>query len=524
MADLPPSAGPAGEPFDLFVIGGGINGVGIARDAAGRGLSVALAEREDLASGTSSASSKLVHGGLRYLEHYEFRLVREALAERERLMAIAPHLVRPLRFVMPLADGLRPAWQIRLGLFLYDRLGGRSRSLPGSRRVDFARSHDAAGVKAQFRTGFSYFDCRVDDARLVIANARDAADRGALIMTRSAVVAAERAAGHWIVTVRDAVGGAQRRLRARGLVNTAGPWVAEVAERVIGMRPKDRLRLVKGSHVVVPRLYRGEHAFILQNNDGRVVFVIPFEERFSLIGTTEVEIEGRPGPVAIAEAEIAYLRDAVGAFLDRSFRASEIVWSWSGIRPLHDDGSRDPSAVTRDYVFELDGGSDAAPLLSVFGGKITTYRRLAEQALEKLGPWFPRLSPAWTAGTALPGGALGSGGIDGFIAHLLASRPGLPPELLRRLALRHGSGALAILDGVREPADLGIDFGGGLTEREVEHLVGREWARTVDDVIWRRSKLGLQLTARDKAALGAWLEARGLGAAATPAPSVIPAG
>ncbi len=498
-------AAPSGDIFDLFIIGGGVNGAGIARDATGRGLKVALAERHDLASGTSSASSKLVHGGLRYLEHYEFRLVRESLAERERLLAIAPHLVRPLRFLMPHGPGLRPAWQIRLGLFLYDRLGGRSAQLPGSHLVDFARREAGTGVKRQFRKGFSYFDCRVDDARLVIANARDAADRGALVMTRTAVVAARRQRKNWLVTTEEQPTGARRDFRARALVNAAGPWVAAVAEHVAGMAPRDHLRLVKGSHVVVPRLYEGEHAFILQNADRRIIFVIPYEERFSLVGTTEIAIDRAPGPVAISREETRYLADAVGAFLDRSFTESDVVWSYAGIRPLYDDGKSDPSAVTRDYVFEVDGSTEAAPLISVFGGKVTTYRRLAEHALEKLAPWFPGLKAPWTAGTALPGGKIGEGGVPGFLARLLAAYPGLPADLLRHLASRHGATVHALLEGARVPSDLGADFGGGLTEREVAHFVRQEWARTVDDVIWRRSKAGLAMSAEQIAALERWL-------------------
>ncbi|HZS84589.1 MAG TPA: glycerol-3-phosphate dehydrogenase [Stellaceae bacterium] len=501
MTDIASDAAPPGEAFDLFIIGGGINGVGIARDAAGRGLSVALAERDDLASGTSSASSKLVHGGLRYLEHCEFRLVREALAEREKLMAIAPHLVRPLRFILPHGPGLRPAWQIRIGLFLYDRLGGRSARLPGSRAV--ALDGDAV-VKSEFTRGFSYFDCRVDDARMVIANARDAADRGALILVRSAVTEARREGREWRLTTL-AEDGTRRRFRARALVNAAGPWVADIAERVVGMTPRDRLRLVKGSHVVVPRLYEGEHAFILQNADGRIVFVIPFEGRFSLVGTTEIALADLAGPVVISPEEIRYLAAAVGAFFKRSFAEADIVWSYAGIRPLYDDGRSDPSAVTRDYVFELEGDKAEAPLLSIFGGKITTYRRLAEHALEKLAAWFPGLKAAWTASRPLPGGDLDLAKLE---ARLIAAHPGLAPEFLRRLALRHGSQALALLDGAQQPADLGIDFGGGLCEREVEHFLRREWARTAEDVIWRRSKAGLAMSPTQIARLRDWLARR----------------
>lgn len=516
MAELSSDPSPAphpGDEVDLFIIGGGINGAGIARDACGRGLTVALAERDDLASGTSWTSSKLVHGGLRYLEHHEFRLVRESLAEREILLRIAPHLVRPLRFVMPYQPALRPAWMIRVGLFLYDHLGGRS-SLPGSEGVDLATQW-GAGLKQIFRRGFAYSDCRVDDARLVVLNARDAARNGALILTRTACVEARREGTGWLVVTEDRSSGARRRFRARALVNAAGPWVGEVAETVTRVKPRDRLRLVKGSHVVVPRLYQGEQAYLLQSADGRIVFVIPFEERFSLIGTTEVALDGRPGPVAISPAEILYLRRIVASFLERGFEEADIAWSYAGIRPLYDDGRKDPSAVTRDYVLELDGGKATPPLLSVFGGKITTYRRLAEHALDKLRPSFPGMKPAWTANGTLPGGDVGPGGMLPFISRLVASRPQMPTELLRRLARRHGSEVEMLLGGARETTDLGRHFGGGLYEREVEYFVREEWARSVEDVIWRRSKSGLHMPPEGVAALADYLARQ----VATPAPS-----
>jgi len=496
-----------GDEVDLFIIGGGINGVGIARDAAGRGLSVVLVERDDLASGTSSASSKLVHGGLRYLEHYEFRLVREALAEREVLMRIAPHVVRPLRFVMPYQPALRAAWMIRTGLFLYDHLGGRS-SLPASEGVDL-RTQDGAGLKPIFRRGFAYSDCRVDDARLVVLNARDAARNGAQILTRTSCLQARREGGLWSITSEDRRSGLRRVFRARALVNAAGPWVAQVAEKIAGIAPGDRVRLVKGSHVVVPRLYQGEQAYLLQNADGRIVFIIPFEERFSLIGTTEVAVDGDPGSVGISAEEILYLRRVVGGFLERGFDDKDIVWSYAGIRALYDDGSKDLSAVTRDYVLELDGAKGTPPLLSIFGGKITTYRRLAEQGLDKLRPSFPRMKPAWTAGKSLPGGDIGPGGMLSFVSHLVASRPHLPAELLRRLARRHGSEVETLLGDARDAADLGAHFGGGLYEREVEHFVRDEWALTVDDVIWRRSKAGLHMPKGATAPLADYLARRG---------------
>jgi glycerol-3-phosphate dehydrogenase len=498
------SVSQAGE-VDLFIVGGGINGVGIARDAAGRGLSVVLAERDDLACGTSSASSKLVHGGLRYLEHYQFRLVRESLAEREVLMHIAPHLVRPLRFVVPFRKGRRPAWLIRLGLFLYDRLGGR-RSLPGSRAIDLRHGPAGAGLQQELRDGFAYSDCRVDDARLAVVTARDAQAHGARILTRTAFTGARREAGSWVVTVADRSTGSERSFRARALVNAAGPWVAQICD-ASGVVPRRRLRLVKGSHVVVPRLYQGEQAYLLANADGRVVFIIPFEEHFSLIGTTEVAIAGAPGPVAISVEEIAYLQAAVAGFLEKSFAEADIVWSYAGIRPLFDDGHADPSAVSRDYLLELDGKSGDAPLLSVFGGKITTYRRLAERASDKLRPYFPKLGPRWTAGALLPGGDLGSKDMMSLVSHALASWPQLPPDLLRRLTRRHGGAIEEILAGVHRPADLGRHFGGMLYEREVEHFRLHEWASTAEDILWRRTKEGMHMTPAEAAGLARYLVA-----------------
>jgi glycerol-3-phosphate dehydrogenase len=511
LSELSPgsSAEPSpGDAVDLFIIGGGINGAGIARDAAGRGLSVALVERDDLAGGTSCASSKLVHGGLRYLEHYEFRLVREALAEREVLLRIAPHLVRPLRFVMPYQPALRPAWMIRLGLFLYDRLGGRS-SLPDSESVDLA-SQWGAGLKSIFRRGFAYSDCRVDDSRLVVLNACDAARRGALILTRTACIEARRDGAQWRIATEDRRSGARRVFRARALVNAAGPWVGEVAEGVAGVQPRDRVRLVKGSHVVVPRLYQGEQAYLLQSADGRIVFIIPFEERFSLIGTTEIAVDAMPGKLAILPTETLYLRRVVASFLERSYEDADVVWSYAGVRALYDDGRKDLSAVTRDYVLELDGGKATPPLLSVFGGKITTYRRLAEHALEKLQPSFPAMKPGWTAAGTLPGGDLGSGGMLHFVSRLVATRPHLPAELLRRLARRHGSEVETLLGDAAEIADLGQHFGGLLYQREVEHFLRYEWACSVDDIIWRRSKSGLHMPPEGIAALRDFLARRGV--------------
>ncbi|NJR78206.1 glycerol-3-phosphate dehydrogenase [Sphingomonas corticis] len=465
---------------DLLIVGGGINGAGIARDAAGRGLTVTLVEQDDLASHTSSASTKLIHGGLRYLEYGEFRLVRESLRERERLLGIAPHIIWPLRFVLPQTRSPRPAWLVRTGLFLYDHIGGR-RSLPGTQTVPL---DGACGEGLSDRRGkaFVYSDCWVDDSRLVVLNARDAADRGAEVLTRTRFLSARRDADGWRAVIDD--GGAAREIRARILVNAAGPWVADVLGRVPSNRQRPGVRLVKGSHIVVPRLYAGEHAFMLQNPDRRIVFAIPYERDFTLVGTTDEPWTQSPGPATIAPDETRYLLETVARYFARPVAEGDVKWSYAGIRPLHDDHAASASAVTRDYVLDLDG--EGAPLLSIFGGKITTYRKLAEHAMATLGPWLPA-SADWTAGQALPGGALPDGDAEALVLGLQASHPGAATARLRRLVRAYGTDAAAIL------AAGGEDLGGGLTTGEVDHLVAREWARTSEDVLFRRSKLGLHV-------------------------------
>jgi glycerol-3-phosphate dehydrogenase len=477
--------------YDLLVIGGGINGAGIARDAAGRGLKVLLVEQDDLASGTSSASSKLVHGGLRYLEQYEFRLVRESLAEREVLLRLAPHIIWPLRFVLPHDVGLRPAWMIRAGLFLYDHLASRSR-LPGSRGLDLKRDPAGAPLKSAFTHGFAYSDCWVEDSRLVVLNALDAAERGATIRTRCRFVSAAPEHGRWSATIRGS-GGQAETVLARVLVNAAGPWVEQVLRQGVGRSGPRRLRLVKGSHIVVPRVHHGDEAYILQHRDRRIVFVIPFEQNFSLIGTTDEFFEGDPAHVMIDAAETAYLCEAASRFMKEPVRPEHVVWSYAGVRPLYDDAAADPSTMTRDYAFEVAAGEGQPPLLSVFGGKITTYRRLAEHALAKLQPFLPSLGGSWTAGAPLPGGDIPDGDFAAFHAGLRRQRPWLPPALARRLARAYGSRVEDLLGGATRLQDLGRDLGPGLglTEREVEYLVQEEWARTAEDILWRRSKLGL---------------------------------
>ena len=491
----------AADALDLLVVGGGINGAGIARDAAGRGLRVALVEQGDFGGATSSASTKLIHGGLRYLEQYEFRLVAEALAEREVLLRLAPHIAWPLRFVMPQVAGLRPAWMIRTGLWLYDHLGGRI-SLPKSRAVRLAPEGYGAGLNPLITRGFAYSDAWVDDARLVILNLRSAQAHGALLMPRTRFVSAERRDGHWQATIEDARTGARGTLRARVLVNAAGPWVKPVLDATGGGHVPARVQLVKGSHIVVPRAYPGEHAFILQNHDKRIVFMIPYERRFTLIGTTDVAVQGLADARAISVEETRYLLDAVNAYLARPLAGHDVVWSYTGVRPLYDDGSSDPSAITRDYTLVVDE-RDGVAQLAVFGGKITTYRRLAEAALDKLQPWLASARGPWTHEKPLPG-AVNNVAIARDV--LRARRPALPQPLLEALFRRHGALADEILGDARSLADLGRDFGGGLCEREVEWFVEHEWASSADDVLWRRTKAGLHMSVAQRADFARWFD------------------
>lgn len=501
------SGGFVAEIHDLFVIGGGVNGCGLARDAAGRGLSVRLAEMNDLASGTSSWSTKLIHGGLRYLEFYEFRLVREALIERERLWAMAPHVVGPLRFVLPHHAGLRPAWMLRLGLFLYDHMGGRKR-LPATRTIDLTADEAGRPLKpGSFARGFEYSDCFVDDARLVILNARDAARRGARIHVGEKVVGAAREAGVWRVTVENVTSGARSEAMARILVNAAGPWVGQVLNGALGRNAKARVRLVRGSHIVTRRLYEHDRAYIFQNADGRIVFAIPYQDDFTLIGTTDVDHVGDPAEAAATPAEIAYLCEAVSVYFRTAVAPDDVVWAFSGVRPLYDDGASEAKAATRDYVFEVDARAGAAPLLSIFGGKITTYRRLAEEALERLKPHLRPHAGPWTASAALPGGDFPVDGLASLTADLMRLAPFLDAANARRLVRAYGAEAAVILGGARTGADLGEHFGAGLTAREVDHLTTHEWARTADDVLWRRSKLGLRVDEAGRTRLAAYMGA-----------------
>lgn len=494
--------------YDLAVIGGGINGCGIARDAAGRGASVYLCEMNDLASGTSSWSTKLIHGGLRYLEYYEFRLVREALIEREVLWRMAPHIIEPLRFVLPHHRGLRPAWLLRLGLFLYDNLGGR-KLLPGTRTLDLRADITGKPLKpGLFSLGFEYSDCRVDDVRFVVLNARDAADRGATIETRTRAIAAIRKPEGWEVTVENTVTGEQKTIHARVLVNVAGPWVADVLAHRIGVNAKARVRLVQGSHIVVRKLYDHDRCYIFQNADGRIIFSIPYQGDFTLIGTTDRDYQGDPAEVKASDEEIAYLLEAAGAYFEKPITRDDVVWTFSGVRPLYDDGASEAKAATRDYVFDLDEKPGLAPVLSVFGGKITTYRRLGQAALEKLGAFVPALKnrPEWTASAPLPGGDFAVTGRGQLAETLRADYPFLTAFDAARLAASYGTRARSFLGAAKSREDLGQHFGCGLTEAEVTYLMREEWARTAGDILWRRSKLGLRLSASEAAALDAFMQ------------------
>jgi D-erythritol 1-phosphate dehydrogenase len=488
--------------FDLIVVGGGINGAGIARDAVGRGLSVLLVEKDDLAQGTSSRSGKLVHGGLRYLEYYEFRLVREALIEREVLLAAAPHIIWPMRFVLPHSPEQRPAWLIRVGLFLYDHLGGRKK-LPPTRTLDLTAAPEGVPIRRTFRKAFEYSDCWVDDARLVVLNALDLKQRGGTVRLRTALTAARRDSERWSATFVDSVTGETLSARAKAIVNAAGPWVEDVLH-CAGSNADNRVRLVKGSHIVTRKFWDGEQAYLLQNSDGRVIFVNPYEGDLCLIGTTDIAFDGKADDVAITPEEIDYLLAIVNRYFVTQLKQSDVVDSFSGVRPLYDDSATNPSAVTRDYVFNVDAPSGAAPMLSVFGGKITTYRKLAEHALDKLKPFFPTMGAAWTEGATLPGGDLPGGDFSTWIGAFASRYPWLPASVAWGYGRRYGTRAAELLNGASSLASLGRNFGGGLYEREARFLIAGEWATTADDILLRRTKNGLHMTAPERAAFAAW--------------------
>jgi len=488
--------------YDVFVIGGGVNGTGIARDAAGRGYSVMLAEMNDLASGTSSAATKLVHGGLRYLEHYEFRLVHEALAEREVLWASAPHIIWPLRFVLPYEKNLRPAWLLRLGLFVYDHLGGR-KLLPATRTLDLSKDEAGKPLKPGYRTAFEYSDGWVDDARLVALNARDAADKGARVVTQTKVTSARREGSIWQVAMTGPNG--QETVRARLLVNAGGPWVDRVIRETVGRNEAHHVRLVKGSHIVVRKLFDHDRCYFFQNADGRIFFAIPYESDFTLIGTTDKDFEGDPQGVQISEDEVDYLLAAANEYFARPIARNDIVWTYAGVRPLFDDGASAAQEATRDYVLKVEGETDG-PLINVFGGKLTTHRRLGEQVVDRIEKLIGTKGPRWTRTARLPGGTFPPLGFEALVAAHRSGFPRLDAPLVRRLTRAYGTLMPAVLGGARTIAELGEHFGGNLYAREVDYLMAREWARLADDVLWRRSKLGLRVSAEDKARLSRYME------------------
>lgn len=487
---------------DLFVIGGGINGAGFARDAAGRGLSVVLCEKDDLAEGTSSRSGKLVHGGLRYLEYYEFRLVREALIEREILMNNAPHIIWPMRFVLPHSPQDRPAWLVRLGLFLYDNLGGRKK-LPGTRTLNLHRDPEGAPIKDSYTKGFEYSDCWVDDARLVVLNAIDAAERGAVVLTRSPCTSARREDGVWRVTTSNKLTGQTQEFEARVLVNAAGPWVTDVLTRVAGSNSTRSVRLVKGSHIIVPKFWKGEQAYLVQNHDKRVIFINPYERDKALIGTTDMAYEGRAEDVTAGEDEIQYLIDAVNRYFKETLTRDDVQMTFSGVRPLFDDGQGNPSAVTRDYVFDLEEAG-GAPMLNIFGGKITTFRELAERGIHKIKKFFPEMGADWTDSAPLPGGDMMDSDYEAFRDTMKADFPWMPRDLRHHFGRLYGTRIDKIVGDASSLGGLGRHFGGNLYEAEVNYLVKHEWAQTAEDILWRRTKHRLHLSNEEQQAFTDW--------------------
>ena len=489
---------------DVAIIGGGINGCGIARDAAGRGLSVFLCDQGDLGGGTSSASTKLIHGGLRYLEFYEFRLVREALAEREVLLNSAPHIIWPLRFILPHHSGQRPWPVIRLGLFFYDHLGGR-RLLPPTRSLDLAKDVAGRGLKDKYHRAFEYSDCWVEDSRLVVLNARDAADRGAEIRTRTKCLAARREGNLWRLTLENQRDGTRSEITSRALVNASGPWVSDVVTTIAGRNVPARVRLVKGSHIVIDRVFEHDRAYTFQNADGRICFAIPYEGDFTLIGTTDEDFTGDPATAVISEEETEYLLSSVSEYLEHPLTRAMIRWTYAGVRPLYDDGASKAQEATRDYVLSLDEVAGKAPLLSVIGGKITTYRRLAERAMRELRGAFPTMRTSWTRDAKLPGGDVPVASYGDWVESMSRRYSFLDRRLVGRLCRTYGSRINVVLAGVLRAPDLGRDFGAGLSEREIEYLVAHEWAETADDVLWRRSKLGLHLAPDQRSAVDLFL-------------------
>ena len=489
--------------YDLLIIGGGINGTAIARDAAGRGLKVLLCERDDLAGHTSSASTKLIHGGLRYLEYYEFNLVRHALKEREVMLRAAPHIIWPMRFVLPYDKGLRPAWMLRTGLFLYDHIGGRE-MLPGSKSLKLDKAPHLGVLESRFKTGFEYSDCWVDDARLVVLYAIDAAHHGADIRTRTEVLSVKTTGRGYSAEIKQ--NGKIETIHAKGVVNAAGPWVDEVLGKIKPSDNEQSLRLVTGSHIVTKKLFDGDHAYLFQNADNRVIFAIPYEHDYTLIGTTDKPYDLSEGPVKISEEEISYLCEAASEYFENDISPEDVVWTYAGVRPLYDDKKADASAVTRDYVLDIEELSEEAPFMSVYGGKITTSRRLGEQAMQELAKYFKNAGDDWTESALLPGGDLYDADFDRFFADMQKRYPALNEDLLKRLCHAYGTRITLILgDGKTQP-DLGQNFGAGLYEIEAKYLINHEWATSAEDILWRRSKLGLHMTKDQRANFTTWFE------------------
>lgn len=491
------------KSVDLLIIGGGINGVGVAVDAAGRGLSVLLCERDDLGAHTSSESSKLIHGGLRYLKTFQFKLVHEALKEREILIQKAPYLVHPLRFVLPFDKRFNPAWVIRAGLFLYDHLA-RRHFLAKSRSINLRKNNEGISLKEEFRKGFTYTDCFTDDSRLVVINAMHAREQGATIMTHTECVSAKRSNHDWVVTLKRY--DETFTVKARAIVNAAGPWVVDVSEKILQVPVDATIKLVKGSHFTVPKLYDGNFAYILQNSDKRIVFVIPYRDEFSLIGTTDVDFSGDYSNLSISPEETDYLLEVVNFYFKKSIKRSDINWTYSGVRPLYDNHTKDLSKITREYHIEVDKTSNAARLISIFGGKLTTYRALAEHVVDKLQPDFPFMEEAWTSRSLLPGGELEGKNIENYTQEFFLRYKNLPQNLIRRYAMSYGNRCESILSIVKSVEDLGIHFGADLYEREVIYLCDQEWAESTDDILWRRTKLGLHFKPEEVQKLDSYLK------------------
>ena len=492
--------------FDIFIIGGGVNGAGIARDAAGRGHSVYLAEMNDLASGTSSAATKLIHGGLRYLEHYEFSLVREALIEREILWDMAPFIIKPMRFILPHQKGLRPKWFLRLGLFIYDYIGGRKK-LPPTKTLNLKTDIAGKPLRQNFSTGFEYSDCFVDDARLVILNAKGASDRGASINVRTKVIKASQKNDIWQVEVKNQLTNKKQIIKAKSLINATGPWSDFVTSNIDDMGQTHNVRLVKGSHIVVNKLYDHDKCYIFQNADNRIIFAIPYQEDFTLIGTTDVDYDGNPSDVSISSDELNYLCDATSHYFSQQITRANVVWAYSGVRPLFDDGADEAQEATRDYVLKLetDGG---APLLNIFGGKLTTYRHLAEEVLEKIEGIIGEKKPKWTAASTLPGGDFAIGTFDALVKQLRKEYSFISHTQIKRMVRLYGTLTKELLGDAQTYSDLGEDFGANLSAREVEYLIKNEWAITAEDILWRRTKLGLIIKERDRRALEKYIKMR----------------